>query len=91
MIVRFSPDSRGKSVAHIGKVVPSPNESVSQDSNTRFHPYGDCSPLTSYQFNQVPIGDVFNFSKKKKELNKIVGDIGNICSYIIPVTRLILY
>ena len=44
---RFNPDSRGMSVAHIGKVVSSPNESVSRDSNTRSHPYGGCSPLTS--------------------------------------------
>ena len=39
--VWFNPDSRGKtrSVAHIGKVVPSPNESASRDSDTRSHPY----------------------------------------------------
>ena len=43
---RFNPDSRGRSVAHIGKVVPSPNESASRESNTLFHPYGGCSPLS---------------------------------------------
>ena len=44
---RFNPESRGMSVAHIGKVVPSPNKSASRESNTRSHPYGVCSPLTS--------------------------------------------
>ena len=33
---RFNPDSRGRSIAHIGKVVPSPTESASRDSNTRY-------------------------------------------------------
>ena len=36
---RFNPDSRGRSVAHIGKVVPSSNESASRESNTRSHSY----------------------------------------------------
>ena len=37
---QFNLDSRGRSVAHIEKVVPSPNESASRDSNMCFHPYG---------------------------------------------------
>ena len=44
---RFDPDSRGRSVAHLGKVVPSPNEGASRDSNTHSHFYEGYNPLTS--------------------------------------------
>ena len=45
--VRFNSDSRGRSVAHISNVAPSPNENASRDLDTHFHPYGVCSPLTN--------------------------------------------
>ena len=52
--VRFKPDSRVRSVAHISKVVPSPKEIVSRDSkNTRFHPLRGLQ--FTYQFNKLSI------------------------------------
>ena len=60
----------GRSVVHIDKAVPSPNESASRDSNTRSPPSGGCSPLTSLTNYSLVVRSFF-FVKREVRLKVV--------------------